>query len=130
LVFRDILTYSLSHLSDAGRVILEIDSYVESDLQKLAFILGFYYQVTKDLSQFDRHLYSFSKFRDSLLDTVRKELKYYLKSPPSLFLLFSVLKDGENVHSAKWFKEPKGKRFLVKNKAAILCRLVLASNMD
>jgi len=29
MVFRDILTYSLSHLSDAGRVILEIDSYVE-----------------------------------------------------------------------------------------------------
>jgi len=54
LVFRDILTYSLSHLSDAGRVILEIDSYVESDLQKLASSLGFYYQVTKDLSQFDR----------------------------------------------------------------------------
>uniref|UniRef100_B5Y8S8 Uncharacterized protein n=1 Tax=Coprothermobacter proteolyticus (strain ATCC 35245 / DSM 5265 / OCM 4 / BT) TaxID=309798 RepID=B5Y8S8_COPPD len=46
-----------------------------------------------------------------MLDTVRKELKYYLKSPPSLFLLFSVLKDGENVHSAKWFKEPKGKGF-------------------
>jgi len=54
LVFRDILTYSLSHLSHTGRVILEIDSYVESDLQKLASSLGFYYQVTKDLSQFDR----------------------------------------------------------------------------
>lgn len=54
MVFRNILTYSLSHLSDAGRIILEIDSYVESDLQKLASSLGFYYQVTKDLSQFDR----------------------------------------------------------------------------
>jgi len=54
MVFRDILTYSLSHLSDAGRVILEIDSYVESDLQKLASSIGFYYQVTKDFSQFDR----------------------------------------------------------------------------
>lgn len=54
MLFRNILTYSLSHLSHTGRVILEIDSYVESELKELALSLGFLYEVTKDLSQFDR----------------------------------------------------------------------------
>lgn len=54
MLFRNILTYSLSHLSRTGRVIVETDSYVESDLKEIASSLGFYYEVTKDLSQFDR----------------------------------------------------------------------------
>ncbi|HHY83813.1 MAG TPA: protoporphyrinogen oxidase, partial [Clostridiales bacterium] len=54
MVFQDILEYAASHLLSKGRVVLEIDSYLEKDLKILASSMGFSCNIMKDLSQFDR----------------------------------------------------------------------------
>ena len=54
MLFQDILENAASHLLSKGRVILEIDSYLEKDLRILASSMGFSCDIMKDLSQFDR----------------------------------------------------------------------------
>ncbi len=54
MVFQDILEYASSHLLSKGRVVLEIDSYLEKDLRILASSMGFSCDISRDLSKFDR----------------------------------------------------------------------------
>jgi len=52
--FEDLLKYASSHLRSQGRVILEIDSYLEKDLSNLASSMGFSCNISRDLSKVER----------------------------------------------------------------------------